>query len=268
MTQRIKKANSSWESTWNLNVEIIKKIFGELTRLAESQRNHERTEKQQKTKSSRPYSFHLKPANNNDNYKERKAKNKETYRKQKKKNCNPNFKPMRAFAFFGGLVAILNGLCSLTAAGPAIVTAYICCCSCFCCSSNNIKYTYTYNLPRAAPRWEVVQGLWRPKLGEWTARSRRTNEATNQKKGQDVLISMYTYTCMHCVCVCVGAGTYACVLLTVSPEVKQCLFSLLSPWNPTTKNEKLLSMWIFSFSVLIQCSPILYYSLLTWLYHD
>lgn len=166
MTQRIKKANSSWESAWNLNVEIIKKIFGELTRLAESQRNHERTEKQQETNSSRPYSFHLKPANNNDNYKERKAKNKETYRKRKK-NCNPNFKPMRAFAFFGGLVAILNGLCSLTAAGPAIVTAYICCSrSCCCCSSNNIKYTYTYNLPRAAPRWEVVQGLWCPKLGE------------------------------------------------------------------------------------------------------
>lgn len=47
MTQRIKKANSSWESAWNLNVEIIKNIFGELTRLAESQRNHERTEKQQ-----------------------------------------------------------------------------------------------------------------------------------------------------------------------------------------------------------------------------
>lgn len=85
MTQRIKKANSSWESAWNLNVEIIKKIFGELTRLAESQRNHERTEKQQETNSSRPYSFHLKPANNNDNYKERKAKNKETYRKRKKK---------------------------------------------------------------------------------------------------------------------------------------------------------------------------------------
>lgn len=63
MTQRIKKANSSWESAWNLNVEIIKKIFGELTWLAESQRNHERTEKQQqKTNSSRPYSFHLKPA--------------------------------------------------------------------------------------------------------------------------------------------------------------------------------------------------------------
>lgn len=131
-----------------------------------------------------------------------KGKKQRNIQKTEKKNCNPNFKPMRAFAFFGGLVAILNGLCSLTAAGPAIVTAYICCSrSCCCCSSNNIKYTYTYNLPRAAPRWEVVQGLWRPKLGEWTARSRRTNEATNQKKGQDVLISMYTYTCMHCVCV-------------------------------------------------------------------
>lgn len=163
--------------------------------------------------------------NNNSNYKERKAKNKET---ENRKNCNPNFKPMRAFAFFGGLVAILNGLCSLTAAGSAIVTAYICCsrsCCCRCCS-NNIKYTYTYNLPWAAPRWEVVQGLWRPKQAN---ELRALDEPTNQKKGQDVLISMYTYTCMHCVCACVGAGTYACVLVTVSPEENNAYFRFYIP---------------------------------------
>lgn len=139
-----------------------------------------------------------------------KGKKQRNMQKTEKKTVTQTLNRCEHLPFLGGLVAILNGLCSLTAAGPAIVTAYICC----CCSSNNIKYTYTYNLPRAAPRWEVVQGLWRPKLGEWTARSRRTNEATNQKKGQDVLISMYTYTSMHGVCVCACGHRYLCVCVS------------------------------------------------------
>lgn len=148
------------------------------------------------TNSSRPYSFHLKPPTTTATTKSERQK---TKKQKTEKTVTQTLNRCEHLPFFGGLVAILNGLCSLTAAGSAIVTAYICCsrsCCCRCCS-NNIKYTYTYNLPWAAPRWEVVQGLWRPKQAN---ELRVLDEPTNQKKGQDVLISMYTYTCMHCVC--------------------------------------------------------------------
>lgn len=90
---------------------------------------------------------------------------------------------------------------------PTTVTAHICC-SCCC---NNIKYTYTYNLPRAAPRWEVVQGLWRrspsfPLPKEQANELRVLNEATNQKKGSRCAykyVHVRTNTCIKQVFVCV-----------------------------------------------------------------
>lgn len=66
-----------------------------------------------------------------------------------------------------------------------------------------------------------------PQAGEWTARSRRTNQP---KKGSRCA---YKYVHVHvyalCVCVCVGAGTYARVLVTVSPEENNAYFRFYLP---------------------------------------